>query len=186
MSSLDDIQDNFIQLWGNLASFWGITPAAGRVLGWLICHADGADGETIGDSLGMSRGAVSMALRELSDWGLVRTQKLPGTRRLIYHPETEIDKVIRNIIQTRKRREWDPILENVDSWLPQLRSQRSKEAVVFRERLEEIQTVISAVDDMAASFLRGGVVQNLGLDLLLAKTRRRLKKSKKSPGGGKK
>jgi len=179
MQKLDEIQEEFVQLWGNLASFWGITPAAGRVVGYLSSRADPADAETIGETLGMSRGAISMALRELSDWGLVRVQKLPGTRRLLYSPESEIEKVIRNIIQTRKRREWDPILDHLDSWIPQLRSQRSKEAVVFRERLEEIQTVISAVDDMAAAFLSGSIVQNLGLELLLAKTRRKLKKSSK-------
>jgi len=176
MGATEEIREEFVQLWGHLAGFWGITPAAGRVVGWLIGQAEPADGETLASELGMSRGAVSMALKELSDWGLVRVERVPGSRRLLYHPETEIDRVIRNIIQTRKRREWDPMLQHLDTWLPRLKGQRSKEAQVLRERLEEIQTVIGAVDEMAASFLAGGVVQNLGLELLLNKTRRRLKK----------
>ncbi len=117
-----------------------------------------------------------MAMRELSDWGLVKTAKRAGSRKLSYTPETELEKVIKNIISTRKRREWDPILEYVDEALPSLRAQKSRDAEAFRERLEEIQTVLTAVDDMAASFLSGGVVQNLGLKVLLGKARRGLRK----------
>lgn len=180
MASSDDIRDEFVQLWGHLAGFWGITPAAGRVIGWLLSRAEAADAEEIGEALGMSRGAVSMATRELSEWGLVKTAKPPGSRKLSYTPETELEKVIRNIIATRKRREWDPILEYVDEALPNLRAQKSKDAEAFRERLEEIRTVLTAVDDMAAAFLSGGLVQNLGLKLLLGKARRGLKKGRKS------
>lgn len=176
MNNGEQISNEFVQLWGHLAGFWGITPASGRVVGWLISRADPADAEQIGDALEMSRGAVSMATRELGDWGLLRTEKLPGTRRLLYYPETELEKVIRSIIQTRKRREWDPILEHIDETLPKLRSQRSRDAVVFRERLEEIQTVITAVDEMAASFLGGGVVEKLGLKFMLGKARHGLRK----------
>lgn len=176
MNNIEHLSNDFVQLWGHLAGFWGITPASGRVVGWLISRAEPADAEEIGAALSMSRGAVSMATRELADWGLVRTEKLPGSRRLLYHPETELEKVIRSIIQTRKRREWDPILEHVEELLPQLRSQRSKDAIAFRARLEEIQTVITAVDEMAASFLAGGVVEKLGLKFMLGKARKGLRK----------
>ena len=178
MKNTEEVRNEFVQLWGHLAGFWGITPASGRVVGFLISRAEPADADTIGEELGMSRGAVSMATRELLEWGLVRTEKVPGSRRLIYHPETQLDKVIRNIIQTRKRREWDPMLEHLDEWLPALRQQRSKEAEVVRERFEEIRTVLTAVDDMAGSFLAGGVVQNLGLKMLLGKARRGARKKK--------
>ena len=173
---MHQLSSEFVQLWGHLAGFWGITPASGRVVGWLISRSEAAGAEEIGEALEMSRGAVSMATRELVDWGLVRTEKLPGTRRLLYHTETELEKVIRNIIQTRKRREWDPILEHIERSLPQLRGQKSKDASAFRERLEEIQTVITAVDDMAASFLAGGVIEKLGLKFMLGKARKGLRK----------
>ncbi len=183
MASIDDIHGEFVQLWGRLAGFWGITPAAGRVVGWLIGRAEPADAEEIGEALSMSRGAVSMATRELADWGLVRTEKLAGGRRLLYSPETELEKVIRNIIQTRKRREWDPILQHLDDWQPTLAKARSKDALAFRERLEEVRTVLTAVDEMAASFLGGGVVENLGMKFLLAKARRSLKRRPRRGGG---
>ncbi len=182
MSATEEIREEFVQLWGHLAGFWGITPAAGRILGWLISRVEPADAEEIGAALGMSRGAVSMATRELSDWGLTRSSKRPSSRKLLYEPETELEKIIKSIIQTRKRREWDPILQHMDSWLPTLERQKSKDAEAFHERLSEIQTVLIAVDEMAASFLAGGVVQNLGLRVILGKAHRVVKKKGRGKG----
>lgn len=176
MRPSEEIRDELVQLWGRLAGFWGITPAAGRVQGWLLASPRPADAEELARELEMSRGAISMATRELLDWGLATTEQVPGSRRLLYHPVTDLETVIKNVVKSRKRREWDPILENVDRWIPELRSDRTKDGAVVRERLEEIRTVLTAVDEMAASFLAGSVVQNLGLGLLLQRSRRKLRK----------
>lgn len=173
-----------VQLWGRLAGFWGITPASGRVLGWLIASTGPADGDELASALQMSRGAVSMATRELLDWGLVSSEQVPGSRRLLYHPVTDLERVIKSIVRSRKHREWDPILTHVERWIPALRADRTKEAAQVRERLEEIRTVLTAVDEMAEAFLAGSVVQNLGLGLLLERSRRKLRKRDAKGGRG--
>ena len=45
---------------------------------------------------------------------------------------------------------------------------RSREAAVLRKRLAEIESLIAWVDDLARSFLGGGVVPSLGLKALVA------------------
>ena len=116
----------------------------------------------------MSRGAVSMACRELRDWGLIHPQQEPGTRQIRYRPETDLEKAIRNIVQARKRREWDPILERLREWIPMLEAEKSAEAEVFRQRLKSIEALIGLADSMAESFLKGGMVQSIGLKMLVA------------------
>lgn len=172
MADVQDVRDEFVQLWGQMGPFWGVSPATARVYGWLLSQPDPADAEAIQAGLSMSRGAVSMACRELQDWGLVLPERAPGSRRTSYRPETDLERAVRSIVQTRKRREWDPILERLGAWIPALRGERSREAQVLRERLEAIESLIGLADDMADEFLKGGVVQKLGLKLLVARAKK--------------
>lgn len=168
----DRIRDDFVNLWGQMAPFWGVSPATGRVYGWLLTQPEPCDAESIVEGLGMSRGAVSMACRELRDWGLVNPERTPGSRRVSYRPETDMEKAIRNIVQTRKRREWDPILASTREWILELEADGGRDAEVFRERLEVIESLIGMADHMAEQFLRGGIVQKLGLKMLVSKANR--------------
>jgi DNA-binding transcriptional regulator GbsR (MarR family) len=151
-----------------MGPYWGVSPATSRVYAWLISKKESATAEEIMEGLEMSRGAVSMACRELRDWGLISLEKESGTRQVFYRPETDLEKAMRNIVQSRKRREWDPILERLREWIPQLESERSAEAQVFLDRLRGIESLVGMVDSMAESFLKGGVLHSLGLKVLVA------------------
>jgi DNA-binding transcriptional regulator GbsR (MarR family) len=168
MSDTESVRAAFVELWGGMGPFWGVPPATARVYGWLISKKDPATADEIVEGLEMSRGAVSMACRELRDWGLVHLERSSGTRQLAYRPETDLERAIKNIIQARKRREWNPILEHLREWIPRLESERSAEAAVFRERLKAIESLVSMADSMAESFLKGGLVNKLGLKVLVA------------------
>jgi len=169
MTRIDEIRGEFIELWGRMSSLWGITPATGRVYGWLITQPDPVDAETVMEGLSMSRGAVSMACRELVDWGLVHPERVAGSRRVAYRAETDLEKVVRAVVATRKRREWDPVMERLDEWIPGLKGERSREAKVLRERLEDISALVGVADEAARQFLAGGIVQKLGMQMLMSK-----------------
>ena len=170
------IREDFVGLWGRMGSFWGVSPATGRVYGWLLTQADPKDVEAIREGLGISRGAVSMACRELQDWNLVQAHRIPGGRRDEYIPEANLERAVRSIVSTRKRREWDPILTRLRDWIPELRTDRSREGVVLKERLEDIEGIVALVDELADQFLKGGVLQRLGLKVLIAKARRKTRR----------
>jgi DNA-binding transcriptional regulator GbsR (MarR family) len=173
MGTTDSVRDAFVQLWGSMGPFWGVTPAAARVYGWLVSRPGAATADELMEGLGTSRGAVSMACRELRDWGLIHPDRSAGSRQIRYRPETDLEKAIRNIVQARKRREWDPILAHLREWIPRLESERSAEAAVFRERLKAIEALVATADSMAESFLKGGLVQKLGLKVLVATASRK-------------
>jgi DNA-binding transcriptional regulator GbsR (MarR family) len=173
MAAVEDVREAFVRLWGRLGPFWGIPPAAARVYAFLLSLPEGAEAERIGDELGMSRGAVSMSCRELVDWGIVTAERPAGTRRVLYRPETDLEKVIRAIVRTRKRREWDPIQESVREWRERLEGESSAEAAHLRERLGTVEAVVGMVDSMATGFLEGRVVSRLGLKAIAHAARRR-------------
>lgn len=175
MSALDEVREEMQGVWARLATFWGVPPAAARVHAWLLSSEDAIEGEVLARELEMSRGAVSMACRELRDWGLVQEERVPGSRKVAYRAETEPERVIRSIVQARKRREWDPLLDNVSRWRHRIRSDRSAQAKHCREVLGEIEGLVGLVDSMAESFLRGGLVQKLGMRTLVSAARKQTK-----------
>ena len=172
MAGLEDVRGGLVDLWGRLSPFWGVTPTAGRALAFLLGREDAVDAETLAGGIGASRGAVSMACKELAGWGLVTAQRPAGSRRVLYLPVTDLDQAIRAIITTRKRREWDPLLESLAGWKEQLAHERGSEAEALRRRLGEMEAVVGSVDSMATIFLDGGTLQRLGLKALLQSARR--------------
>lgn len=180
MSDTESVREAFVQLWGSMGPFWGVPPTTARVYGWLISKKDSATADEIVTGLGMSRGAVSMACRELRDWGLIHPDRESGSRQISYRPETDLEKAIKNIVQARKRREWDPILEHLREWIPKLEAERSAEAQVFRDRLKSIEALVGMADSMAESFLKGGLVQSLGLKVLVAAASKKSGRKSKS------
>ncbi|MEM6456251.1 MAG: hypothetical protein AAF772_14235 [Acidobacteriota bacterium] len=164
---VDDVRLAFVQLWGTLGPRWGIPPAVAQVYSWLLSRADPADTDTLMDGLNMSRGAVSMACRELRDWGLISAVRAPGSRRVAFQPATDFEKVVRNIVRTRKRREWDPVVESLREWIPQLDRIESDEAAVFRERLESLEALVGRIDRLIEILLGGGLIARLGLKMLI-------------------
>lgn len=171
MGEVDTVRNSFVQLWGSMGPFWGISPTTARVYSWLLSRSEPADTEEIMSGLGLSRGAVSMACRDLREWHLVDGERLAGSRRVRYRPATDLEKVIRNIVQIRKRREWDPILENLREWIPRLEAEDTREAKIFRRRLESIEALVALSDSMVDMFLKGGLIGRLGLKMLVKASR---------------
>ncbi len=171
--STAQVRDEFIQLWSRLGQFWGIPAGTSRVYAWLLSRPDGAGSDEIMTGLRMSRGAVSMACKELRDWGLILTLQDPGERRARHVVETDLATVVRNIVQARKRREWDPILDGVRDWIPRLAGDDSRDAAALRDRLESIEACVGVADGMAQRFLAGGMLSDLGLRTLTAAARKR-------------
>jgi len=167
MTASDQIQPAFIEFWARMAGFWGIPPGTARVHAWLIAQSEAADAEAIMEGLGLSRGAVSMACRELVEWGLVNEERAPGSRRRAYHCEDDLEKLVRVVVQNRRRREWTPMLDRLDEWLPVLRTDRSKNGREFRERLAGLRALVHMADDMAEAFLAGGTLKGFGLKLVV-------------------
>jgi DNA-binding transcriptional regulator GbsR (MarR family) len=171
MAALDKVRNELVMLWDRLGPLWGISPSAARVHAWLIAQPEPQEAEEIAAGLGMSRGAVSMACTELAEWGVIVAERPAGSRRQLHRPVTDLEQVIRHVIQTRKQREWDPLLAQLDRWLDALESNDAAGVAEVRTRLERIRGVVGAVDRMAETFLQGGALGALGLKALVRASR---------------
>ncbi|MDG2148016.1 MAG: hypothetical protein P8N09_00675 [Planctomycetota bacterium] len=55
-----------------------------------------------------------------------------------------------------------------------------QEGVVLKEQLEDIEGIVALVDELADQSLKGGVLQRLGLKVLVGKARRKTSRGSSS------
>ena len=110
---LERVEDEFVELWNNMGSLWGISPTMARIHGLLYITGAALSMDDIMARLGISRGNVSMNLSKLLEWGLVRRVHKRGDRREYYESLSDVWEMFTLVASQRKRREIDPILNTL-------------------------------------------------------------------------
>ena len=82
----------------------------GQIYALLYLSEDPMNAEQITETLGVSRSNVSMGLKELQSWRLVRSQHLPGDRRDYFSTPEDILEIALTLVEERRKRELDPTL----------------------------------------------------------------------------
>jgi DNA-binding transcriptional regulator GbsR (MarR family) len=98
----------FVLHFGEMGSRWGINRTVGQIYALLFLSREPLNAEDIVEALGVSRSNVSMGLKELQAWNLVRLQHKPGDRRDYYATPDDIWQIVRTLVDERKKRELDP------------------------------------------------------------------------------
>src|SRR3954452_18257359 len=106
----DDAVRQFVEHWGMMARSWGINATMGELFALLYIHGGEWTADALRQWLRISRGNVSMNLRELMSWGVVHKVHRQGERREFYRAEADVWTLFRRILSERKRRELDPTL----------------------------------------------------------------------------
>jgi len=106
----DDLIQQFVEHWGMMARAWGINATMGELFALLYITGTDWTAEDLRQRLRVSRGNVSMNLRELIGWGVVHKVHRQGERKEFYRAEIDVWTLFRRILVERKRRELDPTL----------------------------------------------------------------------------
>jgi DNA-binding transcriptional regulator GbsR (MarR family) len=141
----------FVEHWGMMARAWGINPTMGELFALLYITGTDWTAEELRQWLHVSRGNVSMNLRELLAWGVVRKLHRPGERRELFHAETEVWTLFRRILKERKRRELDPTLMVLDR-ISRL-SETEPEFGGLKTRVESLRHFFGLIDGLAVRLL---------------------------------
>jgi DNA-binding transcriptional regulator GbsR (MarR family) len=134
MDPPEDAVRQFVEHWGMMARAWGINPSMGELFALLYISGSLWTADALKERLDVSRGNVSMNLRELMGWGVVHKVHRPGERREFYRAETDVWTLFRRILSERKRRELDPTLVVLEQTVALLET----EPAADRARLDRI------------------------------------------------
>lgn len=100
----------FILHFGEMGSRWGFNRTVGQILALLVIYETPLNAEQIASALKVSRGNVSMGLKELQSWQLVRMTHQPGDRKDYFSPSGTLWELAQTVFEQRRRREVDPTL----------------------------------------------------------------------------
>jgi DNA-binding transcriptional regulator GbsR (MarR family) len=147
----DHLINEFVEHWGLMARSWGINSSMGELFALLYITGSDWTADDLRHWLGVSRGNVSMNLRELLAWGLVHKVRRSGERRELFRAETDVWVLFRKILEERKRRELDPTLRVLDHSFQQAEGDPDLDA--FKGRLEPLRQFFQLVDSLAVRLL---------------------------------
>ena len=102
--------ESFVAHFGEMGSRWGINRTVGQVYALLFISEEALHAEDIAEKLSISRSNVSMSLKELESWQIVRLIRIPGDRREYYTSLENVWDIFQAIAAERRRREIEPTL----------------------------------------------------------------------------
>ena len=108
--NLAPLTQRFVLHFGEMGSRWGINRTVGQIYALLYVSPKVLNADEIGDALAFSRSNVSMGLKELQSWNLVRLQHLPNDRREYFQAPEDVWAIFRTLAEERRKREIDPTL----------------------------------------------------------------------------
>lgn len=130
----------FVLHFGEMGSRWGINRTVGQIYALIYLSPQPLNAEHIADTLGFSRSNVSMGLKELDGWRLIRLQHLPGDRRDHYAAPDDIWEIVRTLVEERRKREIEPTLTMLRGVL--LEDAQSPEEQHAQARMREMHDLI--------------------------------------------
>ena len=119
MQSLTPLVQQFVLHFGEMGSRWGINRTVGQIYALLYVSARPLTADDLVAALGFSRSNVSMGIKELQAWELVRLHHVPNDRRDHFSAPEDIWTIFRTLVAQRRKREIDPTLHMLGQALAQ-------------------------------------------------------------------
>ncbi|MDM7950035.1 GbsR/MarR family transcriptional regulator [Hydrogenophaga sp.] len=147
---LPHLNREFVAHFGEMGSKWGINRTVGQIYALLYISPQALNADEIADTLAFSRSNVSMGLKELQAWRLVRLRHQPGDRREYFEAPDDVWEIFRVLAEERRRREIEPTLSMLRTALletPRSDAERHAQARM-REMHDLIDRLMSWFDDV--------------------------------------
>ncbi len=147
---LPPLNREFVAHFGEMGSRWGINRTVGQIYALLFISPNALNADEIAETLEFSRSNVSMGLKELQAWRLVRLRHQPGDRREYFEAPADVWEIFRVLAEERRRREVEPTLSMLRTALletPKTDAERHAQARM-REMHDLIDRLMTWFDDV--------------------------------------
>ncbi len=180
--------ETFVVHFGEMASRWGFNRTVGQMLALIVLSDRPLNADDISQQLGVSRGNVSMAAKELQSWRLIRVHREPGDRKDYLVANGSLWELAQQVIAERKKREVDPTLSVVRGLLMDFDESEDSHA---RRQIQEMNDLLELftrwfddVQDMKPDHLKALMKMGSGVGRVLEMTSRLMPgKNDKDAGG---
>lgn len=146
-----ETKKEFIERWGKISSNWGICKGMAQIHALLLISPKALSSTCIMEQLDMSGGGVNMHLRELMEWGLVYKCPNNTSRKEYFWAEKDIMTVFKQIVENRKKRELEPIIELLNQ--VEYQEARCPDSEEFVKVVSDIKSLSVKIDHTLDSVL---------------------------------
>jgi DNA-binding transcriptional regulator GbsR (MarR family) len=108
--NIPPLTQKFVMHFGEMGSRWGVNRTVGQIYALLFVASKPLNADEVGEALAFSRSNVSMGLKELQSWGLVKLIHQPNDRREYFQAPEDVWAIFRTLAAERRKREIDPTL----------------------------------------------------------------------------
>jgi DNA-binding transcriptional regulator GbsR (MarR family) len=144
--ALREAQDEFVSQWGVIGSAWGVNRTMAQIHALLITAPSAISTDEVMAELKISRGNAHSNLRDLVNWGLVRSVVRKGERKEFFEAEKDVWKMFCIIIRERRRRELRPAQAVLKECLSRTNNLRGTEAAAFNKQLKALSDFLELAD----------------------------------------
>ena len=152
---IEHVRKHFIQTMGQISYFWGFSSVMGQIYGVLYLNESSTTMEGVMKELGISKGNVSMNLRNLERWGMIKKVWQGGGRKFFYEAESDFTKIFTDILQERRNKDFERMLKSVGECLEEIKSvKRGQETIFVKNRLEHMHHFFQFLDGIVFAVLK--------------------------------
>lgn len=151
-------RDHFVRGMSRISQFWGFPKAMGAIFAVLYLSPDPLSLDQIVEQVNVTKGAVSVNVRNLEHLNMVHPHVAIGERKDYYYAETDFWKIVRGVLKEREKNEFDQAIRSVGESLEMIESispdspdvQLSK---FYQQRLHTLNAFFNSLDNIVAMFL---------------------------------
>ena len=143
---LEMAQDKFMESIGKLAESFGLNKSVAQLYAVLYLSDKPLSLDELVDKLKVSKGNISLNIRELEAWGAVRNVWVKGSRKDYYEAEPNIKHAFINKLKLSMQKRIDQVSEMVEEFKGiiesangELTDEEKKIAKNYKERLRKIE-----------------------------------------------
>ena len=137
---------------GSVIDFWKFKRNQGRVWALLYLRNAAMSAVEIQQALGLSKGGVSMLVRELEQWNVVKRVRAPKDEVWRYAAETELMKMVGHVISEREAALVRSVRDDLEHALEMAKKDGVDPNVLAR--LRRMKSLADLVDKALRAFLQ--------------------------------
>ncbi|MEW5952277.1 MAG: MarR family transcriptional regulator [Bacillota bacterium] len=156
-NQLSSSRDILVQALGRQSAFWGLGKTAGEMYAVLYLGAEPLSLEEVAKRIKVTKGNISVAIRQLEQLGMVRRLHKIGDRRVYFEPETDFWKIAHSVLALRHKPEFQESFDLVEESIGLAsRAEPTPERDTIMARLKELQDFYRLLDSMVETALSLG------------------------------
>ncbi|MCC5846034.1 MAG: transcriptional regulator [Verrucomicrobia bacterium] len=163
--AFETARDEFVAQWGAISSSWGINRTMAQIHALLLVSTEPMFTDQIMEQLEISRGNAHSNLKELVNWGIVKSVFKKGDRKEYFEAEKDVWRMFCTITRERKRREIDPALDVLKKCADKTGDMECPECKAFHEQMKQLTEFVEMISSLMDKL--SGAEQNKAIPLAL-------------------